>query len=136
MMRRTNAESLRSCLGFRVFRLDFASDFFNLLLASFHQADIIIVKHLIQGRNNETRLGVELLTLRSGSSQNRRSKPLHHAKDKDGDYWHTIKRRFLEDQPRVRSQTNVTINIIIFLLLLAYLSSYHEKAINALYELA
>ena len=39
-------------------------DFFNLLLAGFHQADIIIVKHLIQGRNNETRLGVESLTLR------------------------------------------------------------------------
>ena len=51
-----------------VFRLNFASDFFNLLLAGFHQAEIIIVKHLIQGRNNETRLGVKSVTLRSWSS--------------------------------------------------------------------
>ena len=40
----------------------------NLLLARFHQAEIIIVKHLIQGRNNEIRLGGEPLTLRSWSS--------------------------------------------------------------------
>ena len=52
-MHRTNPESLRSCLCFRVFRLNFASDFFNLLLVRFHQAEIIVVKHLIQGRNNE-----------------------------------------------------------------------------------
>ena len=52
-MRRTNPGSLTSCPGFRVFRLNFASDFFNLLLVRFHQADIIVVKHLIQGRNNE-----------------------------------------------------------------------------------
>ena len=58
-MRRTNPDSLRSCLCFQVFRLNFASDFFNLLLAKFHQAEIIIVKHLIQERNNATRLGVE-----------------------------------------------------------------------------
>ena len=67
-MRRTNADSLRSCLCFQVFWLNFASDFFNSLLAGFHQAEIIIVKHLIQGRNNEARLGVEILTLRSWSS--------------------------------------------------------------------
>ena len=59
-MRRTNPDSLRSYLCFQVFRLNFASDFFNLLLARFHQAEIIIVKHLIQGRNNETKLGVEV----------------------------------------------------------------------------
>ena len=29
-MRRTNPDSLRSCLCFRIFRLNFASDFFNL----------------------------------------------------------------------------------------------------------
>ena len=29
--------------------MSFASDFFNLLLVRFHQAEIIIVKHLIQG---------------------------------------------------------------------------------------
>ena len=61
-MLRTNTDSLRSCLYFRVFRLNFASDFFNLLLAGFHQAEIIMVKHLIQGRNNEARLEFEPLT--------------------------------------------------------------------------
>ena len=64
-MLRTNPDSLRSCLCFRVLRLNFASDFFNLLLAGFHQAEIIIVKHLVEGRYSETRLGVELLTLQS-----------------------------------------------------------------------
>ena len=39
--------------------VEFSSDFFNLLLARFHQAKVIIVKHFIQGRNNETRLEVE-----------------------------------------------------------------------------
>ena len=67
-MLRTNPDSLKSCLCFRVFRLNFASDFFNLLLAGFHLAEIIIVKHLTQGRNNETMLGVEPLTLQSWSS--------------------------------------------------------------------
>ena len=64
-MHRTNPHSLRSCLCFRVFRSNFASDFFNLLLVGFHQAEIIIVKHLIQGGNNEAWVGVELSTLRS-----------------------------------------------------------------------
>ena len=67
-MRRTNPDSLRSCLCFRVFRLNFFFTFFNLLLARFHQAEIIIVKQLIQGRNNEIRLGVEPLTLQLWSS--------------------------------------------------------------------
>ena len=49
---RTNRVSLRSCPCFRVFRLNFASDFFNLLLVRFHQAEVIVVKHLIQERNN------------------------------------------------------------------------------------
>ena len=52
-MHRTNLESLRSCLCFRVFRQGFASDIFNLLLVRFHEAELITVKHLIQGRNNE-----------------------------------------------------------------------------------
>ena len=67
-MRRTNPDSGGGCLCFRVFRLNFASDFFNLLLARFPLAEIIIVKHLIQGRNNETKLGVEPLTLPSWPS--------------------------------------------------------------------
>ena len=67
-MHMMNPDSLRSCPCFRDFQLNFASDFFNLLLARFHQAEIIIVKHLIHVRNNETRLGVEPLTLRSWSS--------------------------------------------------------------------
>ena len=80
-MRRTNPDSLRSCLCFQVFRLNFLLDFFILLLAGFHQAETIIMKHLIQGRNNETRLGVEPLTLRSQPSYKRRSEPLRHAAD-------------------------------------------------------
>ena len=64
-MLRTNPNSPRICICFRVFQVNFASDFFNLLLAGFHLAEIIIVKHLTQGRNNETRLGDEPLTLRS-----------------------------------------------------------------------
>ena len=67
-MRRTNPDSLRSCPCFQIFPVEFSFDFFNLLLAGFHQAEIIIVKHLIQGRNSETRLGVEPLTLRLWSS--------------------------------------------------------------------
>ena len=66
-MRRTNPESLKSCLCFQVSPVEFSSDF-NLLLARFHQAEIISVKQLIQGRNNETKSGVEPLTLRSWSS--------------------------------------------------------------------
>ena len=54
-MHRTNPDSLTSCLCLRVFRLNFASDFFNLLLVKFHLAEIIVVKHLIQGRNKEDR---------------------------------------------------------------------------------
>ena len=62
---RTNPDSLKSCL---CFRLNYAFDFFNSLRARFHQAEIIIVKHLIQGRNNETRLVAEPFTFRSWSS--------------------------------------------------------------------
>ena len=40
----------------------------NLLLVRSHQAEIIIVKRLIQGRNNVTRVRVELMILRSESS--------------------------------------------------------------------
>ena len=40
----------------------------NLLLVRSHQAEIIIVKRLIQGRDNVTRLRVELMILRSESS--------------------------------------------------------------------
>ena len=41
-MFRTNSDSLRSCLCFRVFRINLASDFFNLLLAGFHQAAVVL----------------------------------------------------------------------------------------------
>ena len=50
---------------FPSFPVEVSSDFFIMLLARFHQAEIIIVKHLIQGGNNEARLGVEQLTLQS-----------------------------------------------------------------------
>ena len=52
-MHRMNPDSLKSCFCFRVFRLNFASDFFNLLLLTFHLAETNVVKHLIQGRKNE-----------------------------------------------------------------------------------
>ena len=52
-MLKTNPDSLRSCLCFQVFPVKFSSDFFNLLLARFHQAEIVIVKHLIQGRKGK-----------------------------------------------------------------------------------
>ena len=48
---------------FPSFRLNFASDFFELLLVTFHQAEIIVVKHLTQGRNIEAWMGVEPSTL-------------------------------------------------------------------------
>ena len=48
---------------FRVFRWSFASDFFNLVLVIFHQARMIVMKHLYQGRNNDALVGVELSTL-------------------------------------------------------------------------
>ena len=38
----------------------------NLLLASSHQAEIIIVKRLIQGRNNLARVGVEVRSCHHG----------------------------------------------------------------------
>ena len=61
-MRRTNPDSLTRCPCFRIFRLNFAyanSDFFNLLLVRFHQSKIIVVKYVVQGRNNEAWVGVE-----------------------------------------------------------------------------
>ena len=63
-MHRANPDSLKSCSCFRFFRLNFASDFFNLLLVEFLQAEIIAMKHLIQGRNYEAWVGVEPSTLR------------------------------------------------------------------------
>ena len=74
-MHRTNPDSLRSCPCFRVFRWNFASDFYSLLLVRFHQAEINVVKHLIQGHNNEAWEGVEPSTLRSWPSKTRRSEP-------------------------------------------------------------
>ena len=70
---RTNSDSLRSCLCFQVFRLNFLLTVLMCCLpdstiARFYQAEIIIVKHLIRGHNNEIRLSVEPLTMRSSSS--------------------------------------------------------------------
>ena len=62
-----NPNSLRSCPCFRVFRWNFASDFFILLLVRFHQAEII-VKYLMHGRNDDAWVGVEPSTLRSWPS--------------------------------------------------------------------
>ena len=63
----TNPDSLTSSL-FPSFPLEFSSDFFNLLLVRFHQAEVIVVRLLIQDRNNEACVGVEPLTLRSWPS--------------------------------------------------------------------
>ena len=49
-------------------RVTFLSDLFNLLLVTFHQAGIIIVKHLIRGRKHEARVKVEPLTFRAWAS--------------------------------------------------------------------
>ena len=67
-MHGTIPDSLRSCLCLRVLRLNVASDLFNLLLVKFHQAEIIAVKHPIQGHNNEVWVGVEPSTFRSWPS--------------------------------------------------------------------
>ena len=66
-MHKTNPDSLRSCPCFQVYRLNFAFDF-NLLLVRLHQAEIIVVKHLIQGRINEAWVVVEPSSLRSWPS--------------------------------------------------------------------
>ena len=42
----------------------------NLLLVRSHQAEIIIVKHLIHGRNNVTRVRVELKSFDQGRRKN------------------------------------------------------------------
>ena len=60
-MLRTNPDLFRSCPCFRVFRLSFAYDFFNLLLVKFHKVEIFIVKRVIQGRNKAW-VGIEPLT--------------------------------------------------------------------------
>ena len=67
---RRNPDSLRSYLCFQVFRLNFASDFFNSLLVRFNQANIIVVEHLIQGRNNEAWVRVESSTFDHGRRKN------------------------------------------------------------------
>ena len=47
------------------FRLNFVSDFSNLLLVRFHRAGIITEKHLIQRQNHKAWVRVEPSTLRS-----------------------------------------------------------------------
>ena len=79
LLSRENDGGAMQCIGqiqnrvgvfrFRIFRSSFASDFFILLLVRFHQAGIIIVvKHLIQGRNDEVWVGVEPSTFQSWMS--------------------------------------------------------------------
>ena len=67
-MHGTNPDSLRSCRYFQAVRLKFDSDFFNLLLVKNCQVEVIVVKFLIQGRNNEAWVGAESSTLRSRPS--------------------------------------------------------------------
>ena len=69
---RYNFGRIRTRLGvdhFPSFPVDvLTSSHVNLLFVRSHQAEIIIVKRLIQGRNNVTRVRVELMILRSESS--------------------------------------------------------------------
>ena len=74
---RTNPDSFRSCPCFTVFRSSFVSDFLLFLLVRLHQAEIIIVKHLIQRRNNGARVGVEPSTCDYGRRKN--DAPNHYA---------------------------------------------------------
>ena len=53
----------------------------NLLLVRSHQAEIIIVKRLIQGRNNVTRVRVEPRSFDQGRRKKRRLYPFGHAAD-------------------------------------------------------
>ena len=54
-----NVRRIQTWLGVAVvLLLTSASDFFNLMLVRFHQAEIIIRKYVIQGRNNEIWVGV------------------------------------------------------------------------------
>ena len=78
-MHRTNPDSLRSCLCFRVFRLNFASDLLDLLLVRIHQAEIIVVKHLIQGRNNEAWWELNLQPCNRGRRKNDAPKSPNHS---------------------------------------------------------
>ena len=49
---------------FEVFQLNFASDF-GWLLVRFHQAEIIVVKHVIHGCNDQSWVGVVSSTVQS-----------------------------------------------------------------------
>ena len=62
---------------FQVFRWSLTC--FSLLFATFHQAEIIFVKHLIQGRKNLAWVGVEPLTSQSWASWKQHHEPLRHA---------------------------------------------------------
>ena len=85
---RTNPDSLRSCLCFRVFRLSFASDFFDLLFFRFHQG--IVLLWSILSKDASKRLGWEL---------NRKTiKPCTHGRSKND----TTKEAY---QPGLRTQT-------------------------------
>ena len=58
-MEALNVRRIQTWLGVAVvFLLTSAPDFFNLLLVRFHQVEIIIRKYVVQGRNNETWVGV------------------------------------------------------------------------------
>ena len=65
---------IRTCLGVSddpmLLWISLNSCPLNLLLVLSHQAEIIIVKHIIQERNNVTRLRVELRSFDQGRCKN------------------------------------------------------------------
>ena len=79
----TNPHSRRSW-SFLSFPVDvLSSSHVNLLLVWSHQAEIIIIKRLIQKLNNVTRLRIEPKIMWSRLSQKRRLYPLGHAGVRD-----------------------------------------------------
>ena len=76
---------IRTCLGVSddPMFLWISSNFcqLNLLLVRSHQAEIIIVKHLIQGRNDVTRVRVEPRSFDRDRRKKRRLYPLGHGAD-------------------------------------------------------
>ena len=78
-MQRTNPDSLRSCPCFRVFRSNFASDFFDLPIVRFHQAEIIVVKHLMLSKDATTRLEWELHYQPCDHGRRKNDAPIHSA---------------------------------------------------------
>ena len=85
-----NPHSLRSWPFSKFSGWPMTSSHINLLLVQSHQAEVIIIKRLIQGRNNVTRVRVEPMIMRSGSSKKRRLYSLGQAADTLISHFHGV----------------------------------------------